>query len=260
MTMETETALSRREAMLRSAATTCLVGIALVQAIELPSLFVQGRQFGVLGTAAMMLCVGLGLALTAAPAGATRLWRTVAGGAGLVFAGWAVPRVYAVPGLAHHQGHWLGMPGAAAGALAALCLVLAVVAAPPTRSAVRGLATAAAVLLATAPGVGALLVALGPGLPGGEKILATGGHIHSHGSGEASIVFRPLPGGHGGHYVYQAAPTAHQTALGLALIVAAAFVFTYGALGLLRRRTAPAAPTTAPAAPIPNLDLERSLA
>jgi hypothetical protein len=256
--METETALSRREALLRSAATTSLAGIALVQAIALPSLFVQGRQFGVLSIAAMLLCVGLGLALTAAPAGATWLWRTLAGGAGLVFAGWAVPRLYAIPGMAHQKGHWAAMPGAVAGGLAAACVVLAVVAAPPTRSAVRGLATAAVVLLATAPGVGALLVAVGPGLAGGEKLLATGAHIHSHGSGESAIVFRPLPGG-GGHYVYLATPTAHQTAFGLALLIAAAFVFTYGAVAYLRRRTAPAAPAS-PTTAISNLDLERSLA
>src|SRR5919199_570314 len=112
MTMETETTLSRREATMRSAATTCLAGIALVQAIELPSLFVQGRQFGVLSIAAMLLCVGLGLALTAAPAGAAWLWRTVAGGAGLVFAGWAVPRLYALPRMAHQKGNWAAMPGA----------------------------------------------------------------------------------------------------------------------------------------------------
>src|SRR4051812_50208066 len=113
--METETALSRREAMLRSVTTTCLAGIALVQAIELPSLIVQGRQFGVLSIAALMLCVGLGLALTAAPAGATWLWRLVAGGAALVFAGWAVPHLYAIPGMAHQKGHWLRVPRAAAG-------------------------------------------------------------------------------------------------------------------------------------------------
>src|SRR4051812_34458072 len=242
--METETALSRREAMLRSATTTCLAGIALVQAIELPSLFTQGRQFGVLSMAAMILCVGLGLALAAAPADAAWLWRTVAAGAGLVLAAWAVPRVVVVPGLAHHKGYWLQMRGAAAAALAAACLGLAVVAAPPTRGAGRALATAAGVLVALAPGVGMLLVARGPGLKGGETVLASGAHLHSHGSPESAIVYQPLPGGHGGQYVYRAVPAAHQTALGIALILAAAFVFTYGAVGYLRRRSAPPSAVT----------------
>lgn len=238
--METETALSRREATLRSAATTSLAGIALVQAIELPSLFVQGRQFAVLSMAAMALCIGLGWALAAAPAGAGRqLWRVVAAIAMLVLAGWAVPRALVVPGVAHHQGHWTAMPGALCGALGAACLVLAVVAAPPTRAAARGLATALAVMVAFGPGIGALFVALGPGLSGGETVLAAGGHIHAHGSGESAIEFQPIAGGNGGHYVYRAVAQPHQTALGLALIVAAALVFTYGAVGYLRRRSAP---------------------
>jgi hypothetical protein len=258
MTMDTDISLSRREATLRSATTTCLAGIALVQAIDLPSLFVQGRQFGVLAMAAMVVCVGLGLALAAAPAGAKWLWHTVAGSALVVFAGWAVPRLFTIPGLDHHKGHWLGMPGAAAGALAAVCLVLTVVAAPPTRSAARGLATATAVLAAMGPCVGALLVAIGPGPRGGEAVLASVNHIHSHGTPESAIVYQPLPGGHGGHYVFRAVPTAHQTVLALALIVAAAFVFTYGAVGYLRRRSAPSPPATFSDLELP--DLERGLA
>jgi hypothetical protein len=70
-------------------------------------------------------------------------------------------------------------------------------------------------------------------------VLASGGHIHSHGSPESAIVFQPLPGGHGGHYVYKAKSIPHQTTLTFGLIVTAAFVFTYGAVVYLRRRTAP---------------------
>ncbi|MEA2227695.1 MAG: hypothetical protein QOF04_1325, partial [Solirubrobacteraceae bacterium] len=133
-----EIPLSRREAMLRSAATTSLAGIALVQAIELPSLLVQGGQFGALSVAAMALCVGSGWALAIAPARAARqLWRVVAAAAVLVLAGWAAPHAVALPGLAGDRGHWTAMPGAACGALAVVCLVLAVAAAPPTRATAR---------------------------------------------------------------------------------------------------------------------------
>jgi hypothetical protein len=138
------------------------------------------------------------------------------------------------------------MPGTACAALAAVCLVLAVVAVPPGWTA-RGLATAAAVLIALAPGAGALLVALGPGLTGGETALAAGVHVHSHaGLDETLIRFEPIAGGHGGHYVYLTAAPPHQTALGVALVVAAALVFLYGAVGCLRRRRAPLEPVVAP--------------
>jgi hypothetical protein len=236
-----EIPLSRREAMLRSAATTSLAGIALVQAIELPSLLVQGGQFGALSVAAMALCVGSGWALATAPARAARqLWRVVAAAAVLVLAGWAAPHAVALPGLVGDRGHWTAMPGAACGALAVVCLVLAVAAAPPTRATARGLATALAVLAGLAPGVGVLLVALGPGLAGGETVLAAGSHIHSQGSPESAIQFQPIPGGHGGHYVYRAVAAPHPTAIGLALLLAAALLFTYGAVGCLRRRAEPA--------------------
>jgi hypothetical protein len=239
--------LSDREATLRSAATTCLAGVALVQALELPLLMVQGRQFAVLLIAAIALCLGLGLALAAAPAASARqLWRLVAAAAVLVLAGWAVPRAFAVPGLAHHQGHWTALPGAACAALAAACLVLAVVAVPPRRAA-RGLATALAVLVALAPGAGALLVALGPGLSGGETSLAAGVHLHAHaGLDEALIRFQPIAGGHGGHYVYLITAPPRHTALGVALAVAATFVFLCGAVGCLRRRRVALEPVAAP--------------
>jgi hypothetical protein len=239
--------LTRREATLRSAATACLAGIALVQAIELPSLLAPGAHFAVLALAAMALCVGLGLALAAAPASVgQQLWGVVAAAGVVVVAGWAVPRAFAVPGLAHHHGHWAGMPGALAGALGAACVALAGIAVPPGRAAARALAGATVVLAALSPGVGALLAAFGPGLRGGETALSAGvHHHHSVGLDESQIVFQALPGGHGGHFVYQASATPHQTALGVALVVLAALVFTYGAVGYLRRRATPVRPPRA---------------
>lgn len=238
--MDPDTALSRREATLRSAATAALTVIALVQAIELPSLFVQGRQLAVLSMAAMALCVALGWALAAGSAAAgPRLWRVVAATAVLVIAGWAASRAFAIPGIDGARGHWTAIPALICGALGAVCLALAVAASPPTRAAVRGLATASAVLVALAPAAGIALVGLGPGTAGGETVLASGGHIHSHGSPEASIVFQPIAGGHGGHYVYRALPAPHPTAPGLALIFAMAGVFTSAAVASLRGRSAP---------------------
>jgi hypothetical protein len=237
--VETETALSAREATLRSAATISLAGIALVQAIELPFLFVQGGQLAVLSMGAMAACVALGLTLAAARADAARqVWRVVAATAVVVLAGWAVPHAFAIPGLGADTGRWTAMPGLVCAALAAVCLALAVAAARPGRAAARTVATALVVVVALAPAAGVLLVGLGPGAVGGETVLASGGHLHSQGSPENAIVFRPLPGG-GGHYVYRAKPAPQQTPFGLGLLVAAAFVFTYGAVGYLRRRTAP---------------------
>jgi hypothetical protein len=205
---------------------------------------------------AMAACVGLGLTLAAASADAARqVWRVVAAAAVLVLAGWAVSHAFAIPGLAGDSGHWTATAGLACAALAAVCLALAVAAVRPTRATVRGLATAVAVLLALAPVVGVLLVGLGPGTAGGETVLASGGHIHSHGSPESSIVFQALPGGRGGHYVYETTPVPHHTPMGLALMVAAMFVFTYGAVAYLRRRSAPLE-----AVGLSGLDLETGLA
>src|SRR4029079_4684755 len=84
--------LSRREATLRAAAPTRLGGIALVPAIGLTYLLAQGTQLAVLSMATMAVCVGLGLSLAAASAGAARqLWRAVAGAGLLGIAGWGVP-------------------------------------------------------------------------------------------------------------------------------------------------------------------------
>ena len=237
-----EAVLSRHEAALRSAATTCVAGIALVLAMELPSLRVAGGQFAALSVLAMALCIGLGLALAAAPASVSRqLWGVVAATAVLMLAGWAVPRAFAVPGLGHHR--WAATPGALCAALAVGCLGLAAAAAPPRRASVRGLATAVAVVVAFAPGVGTLLVALGPGPQGGEAALARGAHVHSPaGLDETQIRFQRIPGGQGGHYVYRTVATPRQTAHGAALLVAAALLFVSGAVGHLRRRIAPPGP------------------
>jgi hypothetical protein len=130
------------------------------------------------------------------------------------------------------------MPGALCAVFAVGALGLAVVAQRPTRGSIRGLLTAAAVMLALAPGAGVLLVATGPGTFGGETVLAAGAHIHSHGSPESAIVFQALPGGKGGHYVYKTVAAPRQTGFEVALIVAAGLIFVYGAVGFLRRRVA----------------------
>jgi len=239
--VQTDTTLSRREATLRSAATICLTGIALVQATELPPLLAQGRQLAVLSLAATGLCVVLAWKLAASPAdAAVRVWRVVAATAVLVLAGWGALHAFGIPGLAADRGNWGSLAGIACAAMATACLVLAIVATRPTRAAVRGVAAAVAVGLALTPPAAVLLVALGPGASGGEAVLASGGHIHSHGSPESAIVFQPLPGGKGGHYVYKAKAIPHQTTFTFGLIVSAAVVFTYGAVVYLRRRTTPA--------------------
>ena len=248
--MDTTTVLSRREAMLRSVTTACLAGIALVQALGLPSLFVTGRQFGVLSMAAMTLCIALGWALAAAPADSSRrLWRLVAATAVLVLAGWAVPRLFAVPGLAFQSDHQTTSlnggskltPADASAALGAVCLVLSVVALRPTRAALRGLATAVAVLAAMSPAVAAVFVAVGPGTLGGETSLGTGAHHHGHASFENAIQFRAGSGLHGSHFVVAVTPQPHQSVFSVALMVSLALVFVYGAVACLRRRSEPAA-------------------
>jgi len=256
-TPDPHAALSGREAALRSTATVCLTGIALVQAIELPSLFAQGGQFAVLSMAAMAVCIGLGLVLTAAPAGAARpLWRLVATAAILVLAGWALPRAFTVPGLepdgcggqalVSALDRLASMPGAVCAALAIACLVIAGVAGRPDRPAARALATALAVLATVGPGVWVGFVALGPGAVGGEQALAAG-HVHSHAGHSAAalpeaIEYRPGSGRAGGHYLVAVTPPARPTPLRLGLVLAATLAFTVSAVGHLRRRGTPGAP------------------
>jgi hypothetical protein len=183
-----------------------------VQAIALPPVFSNGLHFAALTSAAMALCVGLGIALAAAPADAAeRLWRMVAAAGVLVLAGWAVPHAFAVPGLTSARGDWMAMPGGLSAALAAGCVALAVAAAGPTKASVRSMLTAGVVLVALAPMAGALLVALGPG-PGGGRL------------------------------VYRVQTPARQTPLGALAAATAALLFASGAIDRLRRRSAPAAP------------------
>jgi hypothetical protein len=242
--LEPEAALGRREARLRAAAVACLTGVALVQAVGLALLFAQGRLLGVVSLTAMTLCLALGWTLAAAPDRASRqLWRLVAVTATLVLAGWAAPRALAVPGLPGSHGRWMAMPGAASAALAGVALALALVAARPTRASARGLVTATALLAAMAPGTGVLLVAAAPGPPGGEAALAAGGHVHATASRMPTLRMpklrlQPGSGRHGGRYVI-AAPPPRRTALDVALVAAAALVFASGAIGCLRRRSAP---------------------
>jgi hypothetical protein len=257
MTVETDTALSRREAALRSAAITSLAGIALIQAIQLPPLFAQGRQLAIVALAAMAICIALGFALAATSASVTRqVWRVVGGTAAVTLLGWVATHAFAIPGIEDDRGSWDTMPGLPVAALAAACLVVAAIAAPPGRAELRGLAIAAGVTVALAPAVAIALVALGPGTAGGETVLASGGHLHSHGSVENSIVFQPLPGG-GGQYVFKATAVPHHSPFAIALMAAAAFIFIYGAVGYLRRRSAPAEEQQASLA---GLDLEGGLA
>jgi hypothetical protein len=235
---ETAALLSRREAALRSAATVCLVGIATVQAIGLPPLFKQGGQLAALSLGAMALCLGLALALVASPARASRpVWRAVATGSAVLLLGWLALHVFAVPGLTASQGAWTALPGSLAAVFAAVTFGVAAAAAPPRRVSVRGIATTAAVIVAMTPGVAAFLVAAGPGTLAGETSLAADTHIHLQGNAENSIVFQA--GANGGSFVYKVATPARQSPIGIALILAAGFVFSYGALGYLRRRTDP---------------------
>ena len=181
-----------------------------------------------------MLSIAVTLALAATPAHASRqLWRVAAATDLLVLAGWAVPRAASLPDTSSSLGAWASMPGAACATLAAVGLVLAAVAMRPTA---RGLATAAALLLAIGPGAGALLVAVEPGPPGGEAAITADVHVHQHlTTGETDILFRPTKGN---HYVTPITTPPNAPAVGVALVVAFAFTFVAGAIAHLRRRGA----------------------
>ena len=224
---------------MRAAATACLVGIALAQALGLPSLLTRGGQSVALSAVAAALCFALSVALPVAPADASRpLWRAVAAASVLVLGGWALPRAIDLPGLAATRGGWTAMPGVACGALAAVCLALAAIALRPRRAGARGLATAAAVLVVFGPGIGALLVAVGPGPAGGETAMAADVHVHAHSTAaEPDIQLRRGPTGD--HYVTPVPGPTHTPAAGIALVIACALVFVSGAAGYLLRRTTP---------------------
>jgi hypothetical protein len=240
MTTETETALSRREATLRSLAAACLAGIALAQAIGLPALLSGRGQFAVVSLDAMALCVALSVALAAAPASASRaLWRVVGALSALVLGGWTLAHAVALPGAA--AGAWTALPGAGGGVLAAACLVLAVAARRTPGSARGRVASALALALALSPG--ALALAQGAGAAPG----ASTAHVHALATaGDGDIELRQGRGGD--HYVIRVDAPPAPPVLGAALDVAAAFVLVYGAVGYLRRRSAPARPLAAAAA------------
>jgi len=152
-----------------------------------------------------------------------------------------VPHAVTLPDVAGARGDWASMPGVGCGALAAACLLLAAAALRPGRATARGLATALAVLVVSAPGAGALLVAFEPGPAGGETAIAADVHVHQHSTAsEADIKFRPGPNGN--HYVTPVSTPPHAPALGVALVVAAAFVLVAGAVAYLRDRSAPPRP------------------
>lgn len=246
---EPEAPLGRREAMLRAAAVACLTGLALVQAIGLAALLAQSRLLGVLSLTGMALCIALGWTLVAAPDHASRqLWRLVAAAAVLVLAGWAASRAFGVPGLPEPRGRWTAMAGAVSAALASAALVLALVAAPPTRASARALVTAAVLLAALAPGAGVLLVSAAPGPKGGEATLAAGGHTHGHGQAQRDPVihFQPGSGRDGGRFVISTTARPRPSALDVALVVAAALIFLFGSVACLRQRSASWASGTAP--------------
>src|SRR4051794_41298069 len=114
--------------------------------------------------AAMAVCLALAVALAAAPADAGGpAWRLVASTAAVVLAASAVPHAFTVPGLEDARGEWASPASTICAALAAVCLLLAVVAGRRRRPAARALATALAVLVTVGPGVWVGLVALGPG-------------------------------------------------------------------------------------------------
>src|SRR3954464_2001860 len=130
----------------------CLTGIALVQATEMPPLLAQGRQLAVLSLAATGLCVWLAWQLAAATAdAAVRGWRVVAATAVLVLAGWGALHAFGMPGLSADRGDWGSLPGIACAVMATACLVISLLAARPTRAAVRGVAAGMAVALALTP-------------------------------------------------------------------------------------------------------------
>jgi hypothetical protein len=248
--LEAEAVLDHREAELRAAAVTCLTGFALVQAIGLAPLLAESRLLGVVSLTGMTLCIALAWTLAAAPAVASPgLWQLVAVAAALVLTGWTASRVLGIPGLADSRGRWIAMPGAATAALAGVALALSLVAAPPTLASLRRLATGVAVVAALGPGVGVLLVAAAPGPPGGETALAAPGHTHVRGAVAPKLRHVAGPGRDAGYFVIATTPRPRPTAVNLVLLAATALVFLAGALGGLRRRSAPGHP--APASGLP---------
>src|SRR3954468_10005533 len=181
------TFLSRRETTLRSAATTCLTGIALIEAIYVPALWARGeQQLAVVSTAAVALCVVVAWALATARVGSpARLWCAVGATGALALTGWAASHASASSRLAGALGGWAALPGGIAALLAAISLAVAVNAAAPRAAAFRVLSCAGvAVPLPPPPIAGAMPHRVAPG----ATVHSSGGHVHVGGSVEKSIV------------------------------------------------------------------------
>jgi len=237
-------ALGPREAALRSAATACLAGIALTLGIELAPVVARSAVLGAVVLGGIALCVSAGLALVAATAsGSAAAWRVVAGTATLVLAAWALPHAAALPPPAGARGDWAATPGVACAGLAAACLVLAALAVRPTRATTRALAAGLVVVVAWLPAAAVFVVATGPGPPGGEAAIATGGqngHLHVHATASEPVVLR-RPGPNGDHFVTLVPRSHRPPRTAVALLAAAAAVFVAGAASSLRRRSAASA-------------------
>ena len=196
--------LTRRQAALRTAALAALAGLALIQVIELPYAFAQGRQIGVTCVVVIAACAGAAALLLAAPARPARpAWSAVAAVGVVVLAGWCLTRVAAIPGVAEDVGRWMTAPGLASAALALIVLACAAVEAElrPSRQAARSAAMALVVVGALTPVAAALVVAAAPGPQGGHHAGAEPGHARAVATA-AEEPFRPGFGGHAGHYVY----------------------------------------------------------
>ena len=233
--------LTRRQAALRTTAVAALAALALIQVIEMPYAFAQGRPIGVISALVVAACAGAGGLLLRAPArGARPAWSMLAAVGGSVLAGWCGTRVAAIPGVAEDAGRWTASAGLASAGLAAACLACAAAGAGvrPSREAALRVATALAVVAFLAPVAGTLLVATAPGPQGGHHASAEPGHARALATA-AEEPFRPGFGGHAGRYVYPNATPPRLPRWALALAIGVALSAVYLAGGALQRRAQP---------------------
>ena len=230
--------LSRHQAVARAAALAALLGLALVQVIEQPYAFAQGRQIGVLSALLIAAALGVAALLFLAPQekGARPAWAAVAALAAVVLAGWTLTRLAAVPGVSGQRGHWTTSPGLASAVLAGLGLASAAVGArvAVTRDPFKAAGLAVGVLVAMAPAAVAAVVAFGAGPQG---------WAHGH----TSVADGPVKPGFfasTGEYVYPNAAPPHLPSWALALAVGLALGTWYLAAAALQRRAEPAEPRT----------------
>jgi len=232
--------LSRHQAAARAAALAALLGLALVQVIEQPYAFAQGRQIGVLSALLIAAALGAAALLFRAPQekGARPAWAAVALVAAVVLAGWTLTRVAAVPGVAGERGHWTTGPGLASAVLAGCCLGSAAAGAGVrlTRETFKAAGMAVGVLVAMAPAVVAAVVAFGPGPQG---------WAHGHAAAGAEGPVKPGFFGQTGEYVYPNATPPHLPSWALALAMGLALGAWYLAAAALQRRAEPAQPRAA---------------